>query len=520
MSHYSLLVRLKMKKQAFFFLLLFLVKATSSTSIPQDITPPSYTWISPEHFSILTTNTIRLCVEASDNGSGIEKVIYYASYKNNNNNLEHKLKIGEVRKYPFELYWGCSDIPDQRLGLLVFYCEVIDNAGNITQKASNMNEEGLNNVILDRNETISDKKLKSYQTNKEIVLDGILNEWTPGDSIVFLNNDNRIVTYSLWNKDSLYFGIRIEDKSIISRNESGKNDKFYDQINDNIEIYLDPDHDHSEILQFPDKRIIVYAGGLLVNISGTTDGEKYTKTIDYNVKAKIHIQGTIDNEQDIDGGYTIELMISFDEIGFDHTKMSGMGLEIWNADRDFINGSYFYAGWTTKASYLRNPSEWGNIVFVHDSNVIAKAVLIILIITCSCLVIIIILKKQKIFSKNAQDTQTPMENDYIARAKKYVDEHYSDVDLSRDKVANIIGLSPIYFGTLFKDETGKNFTDYIISLKINKAKHLLINTKKHISEIAYDVGFHSQSHFTRLFHAKVKMTPTDYREKKSKHLFH
>ncbi|MBW2096979.1 MAG: helix-turn-helix transcriptional regulator, partial [Deltaproteobacteria bacterium] len=58
-----------------------------------------------------------------------------------------------------------------------------------------------------------------------------------------------------------------------------------------------------------------------------------------------------------------------------------------------------------------------------------------------------------------------------------------------------------------KSETGINFTEYLIHFRIEKAKELLLNTSKNISEIAYEVGFNSQSYFGYLFKKCEKISP-------------
>ena len=106
-----------------YVLLFFFLFASSSVySTPQDTIPPTYTWISPEKYTILTTNTIRLCVDARDNenGSGIKKVIFYACYSNIKGEQQLKQIIGEVDAFPYELIWDCSHIEDQDADKLTY----------------------------------------------------------------------------------------------------------------------------------------------------------------------------------------------------------------------------------------------------------------------------------------------------------------------------------------------------------------------------------------------------------------
>jgi AraC-like DNA-binding protein len=64
---------------------------------------------------------------------------------------------------------------------------------------------------------------------------------------------------------------------------------------------------------------------------------------------------------------------------------------------------------------------------------------------------------------------------------------------------------------MFRKVTGINFTDYLARLRIERAKNLLLNPNLRISEIAYEVGFQSLTHFNRVFKKIVGQPPTEYR---------
>lgn len=72
-------------------------------------------------------------------------------------------------------------------------------------------------------------------------------------------------------------------------------------------------------------------------------------------------------------------------------------------------------------------------------------------------------------------------------------------------------LSPNYFGDLIKKETGSTALDYVQSKLIDEAKGKIFDTSKSINDIAGELGFKYQQHFTRLFKLKTGMTPNDYR---------
>jgi len=64
---------------------------------------------------------------------------------------------------------------------------------------------------------------------------------------------------------------------------------------------------------------------------------------------------------------------------------------------------------------------------------------------------------------------------------------------------------------MFKKATGLHFTEYVSRVRIEKARNLLLNPNLRISEIAYDVGFQSLTHFNRVFKRVIGQSPTEYR---------
>jgi len=76
--------------------------------------------------------------------------------------------------------------------------------------------------------------------------------------------------------------------------------------------------------------------------------------------------------------------------------------------------------------------------------------------------------------------------------------------------ADQLHLSANYFGDLIKKETGSTALDYIQHKLIDEAKARIFDNRKTISEVAYELGFKYQQHFTRLFKQKTGITPVEY----------
>ena len=98
----------------------------------------------------------------------------------------------------------------------------------------------------------------------------------------------------------------------------------------------------------------------------------------------------------------------------------------------------------------------------------------------------------------------------VTRARQFIQENQAE-DLSLGLVAKSVNMSTFYFCKMFKKATGLNFTNYVSRVRVEKAKNLLLNHNLRVSEIAYEVGFQSLTHFNRVFKKIMGQSPTDYR---------
>jgi AraC family transcriptional regulator len=94
----------------------------------------------------------------------------------------------------------------------------------------------------------------------------------------------------------------------------------------------------------------------------------------------------------------------------------------------------------------------------------------------------------------------------------YIHTHL-DRDLSLLELADFVGMSPHYFSLLFKQSTGLSPHQYVIKIRVDRAKQLLIQGKMSIADIAQTVGFANQSHLNLHFKRLVGVTPKQYSQK-------
>ena len=90
-------------------------------------------------------------------------------------------------------------------------------------------------------------------------------------------------------------------------------------------------------------------------------------------------------------------------------------------------------------------------------------------------------------------------------------EHLGDAQFSLGRLAELTGYSLSYLSSQFKRRFGENFRDYLLNLRLEKAKILLLSTEMHNYEIAAAVGIDDPNYLSVCFKRKYRMTTTEYR---------
>lgn len=99
----------------------------------------------------------------------------------------------------------------------------------------------------------------------------------------------------------------------------------------------------------------------------------------------------------------------------------------------------------------------------------------------------------------------------LATVHHYIHTHLED-DLSLTRIAEKVALNPSYLSRWYKKHTGESISDYIIRLKIEKAKELLSSSTLKIHDISSKLGFTDPHYFFRFFKKAMKCTPNEYRD--------
>lgn len=99
----------------------------------------------------------------------------------------------------------------------------------------------------------------------------------------------------------------------------------------------------------------------------------------------------------------------------------------------------------------------------------------------------------------------------IRKARAFIDENYADSNMTLHEVASHVALSNNHFCTVFSQEMGVTFTEYLTSIRIARAKELLSTTAMRTGDIAYAVGYNDPHYFSYMFKKHSGMSPRDFR---------
>ncbi|MBR1722480.1 MAG: helix-turn-helix transcriptional regulator, partial [Treponema sp.] len=108
-------------------------------------------------------------------------------------------------------------------------------------------------------------------------------------------------------------------------------------------------------------------------------------------------------------------------------------------------------------------------------------------------------------------------SDLILRAKEFIAQNYANQNTCLTDVAEEIHLSPNHFSTIFSQECGMTFIEYLTNVRVENAKKLLQDSDKKGYDIAYECGFSDPHYFSFIFKKTTGLTPREYRELQKNH---
>jgi len=108
-------------------------------------------------------------------------------------------------------------------------------------------------------------------------------------------------------------------------------------------------------------------------------------------------------------------------------------------------------------------------------------------------------------------TRLNKDNKYINKAIQYMQEYYGS-NISINDICSLIYLSPCHFKRVFKDYTGQTPYQYLMRIRLEKAKEILYDKEISIEEVAKLCGFVNSGHFSTVFKRVIGMSPSEFRK--------
>lgn len=116
-------------------------------------------------------------------------------------------------------------------------------------------------------------------------------------------------------------------------------------------------------------------------------------------------------------------------------------------------------------------------------------------------------------SWHPEDQITAKKKASVADVKEYLDSHYS-TKITLDGLADQYYINKYYLTKVFKEQYGQSITNYLLNVRITKAKQLLRFSEKSVEEIGLEVGLGAPHYFSQTFKSVEGVPPSKYREQR------
>jgi two-component system response regulator YesN len=129
---------------------------------------------------------------------------------------------------------------------------------------------------------------------------------------------------------------------------------------------------------------------------------------------------------------------------------------------------------------------------------------------CAILIFFVLLYRRK--KPKPEEIPKSRQEKLVEMALDYMRSNINNSDLSLEETAASINLKRSAFSKLFNDVKEQSFPRVLNQMRMEKAKDLLLNTNKQITEIAFETGYKNLEHFSQVFRKTFNKSPSDYRK--------
>lgn len=122
------------------------------------------------------------------------------------------------------------------------------------------------------------------------------------------------------------------------------------------------------------------------------------------------------------------------------------------------------------------------------------------------------LDEERAFRKESERMEQGREGSGFEQIEAYIRQHYGE-EITLQDIAERHHMSESHFSRLFKQQVGVSFIEYLTTVRINKAKELLMSPKFKIYEVSVQVGYQDSRYFSQIYRKYTGETPTEFRKR-------
>lgn len=325
----------------------------------------------------------------------------------------------------------------------------------------------------------------------------------------FESNNNRILWASRWNEDSLFFVFDVHDSAVVPSDSLRWGPVGFWWYGDDIEVLLDVRNSHSPFLRDGMYQIVLHPYAKA--IAGML-------TFVYDSNFDVGISGELDGT-----GYRLRLAVPWAALGVQPTPDMRLAVEVVNMDRDNPEGLVMMGTWAgLHLGNHHNASQWCVMTLRKPDAPFAARVGIIIgmnLVLAAGAVLLWGKTKRNVPADSAPFLVAPhLPNEDRNRmgavtrmAIEAIERNYHEEGFNLNSAAAQLGRNPRYVSSLFKQETGMRFTDFLNRTRLVKADELLRTTNLPLGHIAAAVGYRTAKYFSDTYKKYFATTPNRVR---------
>jgi AraC-like DNA-binding protein len=494
-------------------LLLSVLTAFPVYAFPKDSSRILY----PVRGTVIRSNWMRIIAQITAPPALIDHVKFFYSQRTPltpSGPGEQKIfGVGRDTLFPYEVLANLKDLEGSENIINVFY-RIKYKDGTVSPY---LDRERNKQLSIDRTRP-GNLIMCSIRKKEPTVIDGKLDEWDLSDTLglAFTGSCTRVICRSCWDKEYLYFAVRIEDPFLFAHEKPVKETWVTktDSIlslwrSDDIELNFDPQLKRSSQRNQNQMEFVF-------NPSGIAQGNKYDPNTGKitvwgdSIKYRFRIQGTLNNTSDIDTGFILEAAIPWKSLGISARAGMQIGFDLFNRDYVDENSQCLFSSWSNiEDGENDSPSKWGTLVLEGSPKKNYTTVTAVIMVLIILILTFFIIKKGK---PARSESEISRQEKLVAMAVEYMQKNLDKSDLSLEETAASINLKRSAFSKLFNQVKGQSFPQVLNQMRMEKAKSLLIDTNKQITEIAFEVGYKNLEHFSQVFKKTCNLSPSDFRK--------